>query len=74
MADYYPKSFDEVVAENTALRAMIAQLEQRVSSLRSDVVSRDSDIERLRKPKWKPRALDANAEDSFQRPARFSGR
>lgn len=69
MVDKYPKSYDELVAENEALLATVARLESLVSSLQTTVVAQDSDIARLRKPKAPPRVLDKNATDAFQRPA-----
>jgi predicted nucleic acid-binding Zn-ribbon protein len=69
MADKYPKSYDELLAENETLQATVARLESSVASLQSAVIARDSDIERLRKPKAPPRVLDKNATDAFQRPA-----
>ena len=71
MPDPYPKSYDELVAENEILRADVARLEQSASSLQSSIVARDSEISQLRRPKPAPRVLDPDAEDSFQRPARF---
>jgi mannose-1-phosphate guanylyltransferase len=71
MADQYPKSYDELVEENAALRATVERLERSVSSLQSTVIARDSDIAQLRKPKAAPRRLDPDATDAFQRPARL---
>lgn len=71
MADQYPKTYDELVTENAALRATVDRLESSIGSLQSTVIARDAEIMRLRKPKAPPRVLDPDAEDAFQRPARF---
>jgi len=68
MADQYPKSYDELVEENAALRGTVARLEQSVSTLQSTVIARDSDIAQLRKPRAAPRRLDPDATDAFRRP------
>lgn len=67
----YPKSYDELMAENATLRAQVESLRSSVGSLQSIVVARDTEISGLRKPKAKPRVLDAAATDKFRRPAHF---
>lgn len=71
MADPYPKSREELEAENVALRADVYRLQASVASLQSTVIARETEIGRLRKPKPKPRVLDPDAADAFQRPARL---
>lgn len=44
-----------------------AELKIRISTLEADLRLRDSEIQRLRKPK--PRTLDKAATDMFRRPA-----
>lgn len=71
MADLYPKSYDDLLAENVELRARVAGLQASVGSLQSTVVARDTEISGLRRPKPRPRVLDAAATDKFRRPAHF---
>lgn len=68
MPDSYPKSYDELLAENVHLRAVVSQLTTSVGSLQATIVSQDADLAKLRKPATPPRVLDPKAKDAFQRP------
>lgn len=68
-ADRYPKSYDELVAENATLTADVARLQTSLGSAQAAVVARDAEIAGLRKPKAPPRVLDKGAKDAFRRPA-----
>lgn len=69
MADRYPKSIEEMTAENAQLRALSAQQQSSIGSLQARLVAQDAELARLRNPKKPPRALDKDAVDAFQRPA-----
>ena len=70
MADRYPKSLDELQAENAALRERVTLLQESVGSLQAAIAARDAEIFRLRNPKPKARVLDPRATDKFARPWR----
>jgi hypothetical protein len=68
----YPKSREELEAENAVLREQVGTLQQSVGSLQAALFARDAEIHRLRnpKPKPKPQVLDPSAADKFARPHR----
>ena len=68
MADRYPKSMEELTAENAQLRAENDRLRSSVGSLQAMVVAREAEIAGLMKPKRQPHILDPQAKDSFARP------
>ena len=70
MADRYPKSMEELTAENERLRATVAHLQRSVGTLQSTLVAREAELARALRPKREPRVLDKNSLDSFQRPYR----
>lgn len=67
--DRYPKSREELEADNRTLRAAVSHLSASVGRLQAVIVAREADITNLRRPKFKPRALDKSAKDKFSRPA-----
>lgn len=69
MADPYPKTYEDLVTENAALRATASRLETSIGSLQSTVIARETEIAGLRKPRPAPRKLDPDATDKFRRPA-----
>lgn len=68
MADQYPKSYDELLAENVTLRAAAASMQDSIGSLQALIVRQDADLANLRKPASRTRVLDPKAKDAFQRP------
>lgn len=68
MADQYPKSYDELLAENVTLRAAAASMQDSIGSLQATIVRQDADLAKLRKPATRTRVLDPKAKDAFQRP------
>jgi hypothetical protein len=68
MPDPYPKSYDELLAENVTLRAAAASMQDSIGSLQATIVRQDADLAALRNPKRSPRVLDPKAKDAFQRP------
>ena len=73
MADPYPKSYEEMVADNARLRAEVQRLQSSLGSSQAAVVARDAEIFRLKKPRVPTRTLSTDAVDVFERPA-FTGR
>lgn len=70
MSDRYPKSIEELTAENEQLRAAVTQLQRSVGTLQSTLVARDAELARALRPKRVARVLDKNSPDSFSRPYR----
>lgn len=68
MADAYPKSYDELLAENVTLRAAVTSMQNSIGSLQATIVRQDADLAKLRKPAIRTRVLDPKAKDAFQRP------
>jgi hypothetical protein len=71
MADRYPKSREDLEAENAALRNDADRLKASVATLQSALFARDAEIAHMKKPKRQARELDPAAKDSFARP--FTG-
>lgn len=68
MADVYPKSRDELSAENNQLKDKIAGLETIAGQLESALRNKEAEIAMLRRRK-PPHQLDKDATDVFRRPA-----
>lgn len=70
MADPYPKSYDELLAENVTLRAGVASMQASIGSLQAIIVRQDAELAKLRKPATRTRVLDPKAKSAFDRPYR----
>lgn len=68
MPDPYPKSHDELLAENIRLRQDVERLSSSVGSLQATIVGQDAELAKLRNPATPRRTLDPKAKDAFQRP------
>lgn len=69
MADPYPKSYDELLAENAQLRQRVAGLEAFSKSQEQQLLAKGQEVDHLRSRK-PVRVLDPKAVDAFLRPYR----